>query len=98
VLRATETGERSKASEGTELPSRSRLCAKPECDAYLVVARRGSEPLGHNGPRAIESAVTATRRHLDRALPINTSNRNKLYERVVASYLKNAHPDKGDER
>ena len=26
-------------AEGTELPSRSRFCAKPEHDAYLVVAR-----------------------------------------------------------
>jgi hypothetical protein len=35
---------------------------------------RGLNLMSHKGPQAIESAVTATRRHLDRALPINTSN------------------------
>jgi hypothetical protein len=51
---------------------------------------RGLNLMGHKGPQAIESAVTATRRHFGPGATHQylRPEIHKLYDRVVASYLK----------
>ena len=62
-------------AEGTELPSRSRFCAKPERDAYLVVARLAFDRSPVSVARNIAQAGMVVRLILGRLSPVRRAAR-----------------------